>query len=340
MATNTTTNPAPESKTQTDFMTAIQDKLLGQSEVVSSTNSQLTERLNSAISGIQTSADKSNQALESSFGRDSGYIKEKGGEALTAGRAAGSGGIMNMAALRELTQTTDRSLKDLEQRKQELILQNDSAAAGRISELQFKALEFQQVANQQTFSNLMGIANFGMNQEASKMAKENQTFQQKQVMANIALQYGIDIKAGETMEQLTSRAMVFASKEQKLQLAKLQAEVNLANAQTAKALKGDTSGVTDISLPSLVNQSVLFDSAGKNPVTDAEYGNLIGTITKAGKLDDYYELKQKVAVAQIQAEKKALAEAPKAPVKQKMSLMDSIANFGASLMGEKPIRRY
>ena len=40
-----------------------------------------------------------------------GYGLEAGQEAMTAGRAAGSGGILNMAALRSLTETTDKSLK-------------------------------------------------------------------------------------------------------------------------------------------------------------------------------------------------------------------------------------
>lgn len=179
MASNTSTNPAPEDNLQTDnsgFLKAIQDKLLGQSGAVSSTNSELQTKLESAIAGVSKSAESSNKALESQFGRELGYRQDIGQQAVTAGRAAGSGGILNLAALRELTQTTDKSLKDLEQRKQELILQNDAQAASKIAELQFSALEFKQRAEQQTFSNLLGLGNFNLSvaqeERASRAANE------------------------------------------------------------------------------------------------------------------------------------------------------------------------
>lgn len=323
-----------------DFMKAVQDKLLGQSGIISSTNSQLEDRLNSAISSVQTSADKSNEALKLDYGRQIGYAADAGAEGLIAGRAAGSGGVMNLAAYNALRDDTNKNLKDLEDRKQSLILQNNATAAGKISDLQIKALEFQQAAQQQTFTNLLGIANYGLNQEAAALAKTNQTFQQSQAMANIALQYGVKVNPGDTLNSVVNRAMPFASKEQQLNLAKLQAEINRANAEAAKALKGDTTGVTDLSIPTLVNQAVLFDAAGKNPVTDPEYANLIGTITKAGKLDSYYKEKQKLSLAKLEQEKRDVANMQNPQKQKKTSAFDSLANWAAGLMGEKPITKF
>lgn len=338
MATDTTTNPTPQPNLQTggnptDFMKAIQDKLLTQSGVISSTNSDLEAKLSSAITGIKNSTNLSNQKIESEFGRELGYRVEKAGEELTAGRTAGSGGILNMAALREFTATTDKSLKDLAQRKQELILANDSAGAAKISEMEIQAIDFRQKAQQSVFSNLLGIANLGIQSAQEVRLAKQQTFQEEQSMSTIALQYGITLKPGDTLQSVTTRAMPFASKEQQLSLAKLQSEINRNNADAAKALKGDASGVTDLSIPTLVNQALIFDAAGKTPTTDPEYANLIGTITKAGKIDQYYKSKQQTALAKIEAEKKAVTT-PSVKPKQKANLLDSVANWGARLMGE------
>lgn len=341
---DTTTNSQPKENIQTggeanDFMKAIQEKLLGQSGIISSTNSELESRLTAAISGVKKSTEASSARIESQFGRELGYTKEAAGEALTAGRAAGSGGVLNLAALRELTNTTDKQLKDLETRKQELILANDSAGAAKVAELEMTALDFRQKAQQQVFSNLLGLGNFGIQSATEARLARTQTFQEEQAMNTIALQYGVKINPGDTMQSIVNRAMPFATKVQQLELAKLQSEINRANAEAAKALKGDTNGVTDLSIPTLVNQALLFDAEGKTPITDQEYGNLIGTITKAGKLDQYYKEKQKTALAKIEDEKKAVTTPPEKP-KQKTGIMESIANWGASLMGEKPIKRY
>ncbi len=313
MATNTTDNPTPQDNLQTggssgtDFLKAIQEKLLGQSGVISSTNSDLQTKLESAIQGVQTGADKSNQKIESEYGRERSYMEGTANESFLAGRAAGSGGVLNMAALRSLTETTDKSLKDLEQRKQELILTNDAAAATKISELQIKSLEFRQNAQQQVFSNLLGIANLGVQSAAEQRLAQQQTFTEKQAVSNIALQYGLKVLPGDTLDSVTSRAMVFASDEQKARLANLQSQTRKNNAEAAKALKGDAGGVTVGSLPTLVNQAILFEKAGKD-INDPEYANLLGTITKAGQLDAFYKEKQKTQLAVDAAQKEAFEQ--------------------------------
>lgn len=130
-------------------------KQLAGGGIVSSANADIETSISNAIGGIKTATEKSNQALESSFNREISDTERKASESITAGRAAGSGGVLNLAALRSLTETTDKSLKDLEQRKQELILQNDANGASKIADLQFKAIEFRQKAQQDFFSNLM-----------------------------------------------------------------------------------------------------------------------------------------------------------------------------------------
>ena len=130
----------PAGSTSSDFMTKVQEQLLGQSQMVSSTTGSLEQKIQDAITSTQKGTEASKSAIQSAYDRQLSYDTQTAQESLTAGRAAGSGGIMNIGALRELTRTTDQHLKDLEQRKQELMLQADAAGYKQVSDLQIKAL--------------------------------------------------------------------------------------------------------------------------------------------------------------------------------------------------------
>ena len=224
------------------------------------------------------------------------------------GRAAGSGGLMNISALRELTSTTDKSIKDLEQRKQELILQNDSAAAAKIADLQFKALEFQQTAQQQVFTNLLGMADFGFKQSANELAKSNQVFQQNQAMSSIALKYGITLNPGDTIESVTTRAMPFASKEEALQLAKLQSEINKNNAEVTKTLREGISYVNDSNLDTVaqaaaINPAVL--STIKNP---SDLGKVVVKMNEIQKANAISQIEYNIKSGVYKTKEQALSD--------------------------------
>lgn len=306
--TNNTNTNSSSSNSSSNLLSSIQSKLLEQSGIISSTNSNLEQRLNNAISGVRESATKSNQVVESQFGRELGYQLDKSNTDMINGRAAGAGGLMNMAALRELTQTTDKSLKDLEQRKNELILQNDSAAASKIADLQIKALEFQQNANQQVFQNLLGIADFGFKQSANELAKSNQVFQQNQAMSTIALKYGIPLNPGDTIESITTRAMPFASKEEALQLAKLQSEINKNNAEVTKTLREGISYVNDSNLDTVaqaaaINPAVL--STIKNP---SDLGKVVVKMNEIQKANAISQIEYNIKSGVYKTKEQALSD--------------------------------
>lgn len=301
----------PTDTSATDFMNKIQSQLLNQSGIISSSNTNLESKLQNAISGIKSSAESSNAATQSQFEREAQGILETGNEAQLAGRAAGQGGIMNIAALRELTGTTDKNLKDLAQRKQELILQNNAAAASKVAEMELKTLEFKQQAEQQVFSNLLGMSNFATQiQQESRLSKA-QTFNERQALSSVALQYGLDVKHGDTLETIITRAAPLASKEQQLKLAKLQSDINLNNVNAAKAMKGDSTAPIDSdSIDTYAATALSLEKAGR---TD-EYNNIVGLMSKAGKLDEFYEQKAQYsldAIAQEKASQEAVTKATK-----------------------------
>lgn len=246
--------PAP-TNTASDFVGQLQQKLLGQSDIISSENTNLENKINEAISGIQKGAEASAAAITSQYDREIGYAKDQGDSMFTSALEAQRGFAQNTAGLKQLATETDKQLKDMEMRKQELILQGNAAAAGKISDLQLQAIQFRQQAQQQVFANLLGMANFGLQaqqQETQRSQFERQqNFQEQQAIGTVALEYGLTVKPGDTIESIVSRAMPLASKQKQLELQAMQAQINESNANIRRINAEAAAGAKVSSAPEI-----------------------------------------------------------------------------------------
>lgn len=221
------------------FIQQLQQKLLGQSDIISSTNTKLEDKIGAAIKGVQDSTGSANAATTLAFDREKGYAADAGATKLTGAQEGQRGFAQNTAALKQLTDSTQKQLNDLESRKQELILQNNAQAAQQVSSLQLQAIKFQQEAQQQVFSNLLGMGNFAqqqaqMKQQADQFSRQ-QGFAENQAVSQVALKYGLTVGPGETLESITTKAMPLASQEEQLQLAQFRSQIAANNASTQKA---------------------------------------------------------------------------------------------------------
>lgn len=338
--TTPTTNNTPNS-TGDAFLSAIQAKLMEQTGVISSTNSKLESRISAAIAGVNQARDATGQAIESQYNREADFQSGQAALGIQNQLEGRVGFATQMVAFRNLVETTDKSLKDLEQRKQELLLQNDAQAAAQVSQLQMKALEFQQQAQQQTFSNLLGIANFGLQSAQEKRLNDQNTLAEKKAMSDIALQYGLEIKPGETIDSITSKAMVFASDEQKARLAKLNSEIKYTNAQTAKILAGDPDAKKIVITPEITNKLATrwneLTGKGLTVDTSKELESIYAKFVDAGKEADFYDAIAKTASENAQAQieaKKATEKTTTSNNKQRpgglSDLINKTKNFGLS----------
>lgn len=270
--TNTTSAPAAPVSTntaaspQSDFLNQLQQKLLSQSDIISSEPTNIENKINEAIQGVQKGNEASAAAVTSAFDRAKGQAAEQGAANLTGQLESQRGFAQNTAILDKIQKDTDTNLKDLEQRKQELILQGNSAAAGQISQLQMQAIQMRQQAQQQVFQNLLGLANFGMardNAAAEQYRFDKQfSYQERSDMSKIAAQYGLAMQPGDTLETLIQRAAPYATEKQKLELESIKADIANSKAQTAKAWsdmqKGEKSYDIDaIARASLKDPSIL-----------------------------------------------------------------------------------
>lgn len=232
--------------TQSDFMNQLQNTLLQQSGIVSSDNSQLEQKIQDAISGVKSGNDASAQALTLDYNRQIGQAQQAGAQQVTSAQEASRGYATNTAALKQLTDNTTKQVNDLEQRKQELILQGDASTASQVSALQVQAIQFHQQAQQQVFSNLLGLGNYAQNvaQTQNQAAQFQSTldFQNQQAISTIATKYGISVAPGETLQSITTKAMPYASAEEKGQLDQIQSQIRVNNANAAKALTDANTG--------------------------------------------------------------------------------------------------
>jgi len=234
----TTTTKTGGTGTTDPFLDQLQQKLLGQAGIISSGQTGLEAKIQEAISGVSKSQEASAAGLEIGAERAISGVREAGAQKLTSARESQRGFGVNRAALKQITDETQKSVRDLEGRKQELILSGEAAAASKIAELQFSALEFQQQAMQQTFSNLLQVGGFAIEKSRESRLQAAQTSQEKQQIASIALEFGLPVTEGETLDTIVAKASPFATEQQRLKMQKTRAEIARIQAETQKALAG------------------------------------------------------------------------------------------------------
>lgn len=244
---------------QSSMTDTLIQKLLGQSDIISSQSTGLETKINDIISGIKSGTDASAASISSSYGRQEALAQQAGDRQFTSARESQGGFAVNTAALKQINDNTKQQVNDLEQRKQELILQGQAAAAGQITQLQMQQLQFQQQAQQQVYSNLLGITGISQQRDAAATAaqqfQQQQTFQTTQAMGALATQYGLKPRPGETLDSLYARASadMGASSPAALAIKQAQSQIQANNAQTALALAKTAASkpLTPIDLASL-----------------------------------------------------------------------------------------
>ena len=276
-----TPTPVPDATTPTTngsdtaaFTTAVEKRLLGQSSIVSSFDTQLEQSYTDAAKGLRSGNEASKQRIESVYSRERAGIQEAGQNAVGGFAESRSGFATQMAGLRAVVQSTDKNLNDLQQRKEELILQGDSQTATAISGLIIDKLKFKHDAEQQVFGNLLGMANYGAqkDQSAAQLAQSKTQFDQRMkydettAMTSIALEYGLQANPGETLTTLYSRAtsQMGADSPAALKIKQAQSEINRNNADIAR-IKNEIAKSNKAGKTPNVDLNALIKAVGANP---------------------------------------------------------------------------
>jgi len=234
--TNSNTN-VPDTGGSDDFLKTLQDKLLGSMDIVSSADTGIDQAITDAKASTIASQQAGASKIESQFGSKIEDIKQSGAQTMTSYREAQRGFGTNTAALRQLQTDTDKQVKEYERMEQDALMQNNTQFASQISNIKFQAVQFQQQAQQQTFSNMMQVAGLGIQIRAEERAgqqfTQNLKLQRDQMesskqseMLGLAANAGIQMNPGETYESLSKR--IANSDITRLQKEKLQIDINNA----------------------------------------------------------------------------------------------------------------
>jgi hypothetical protein len=244
---------------------ALTERLLKQSEgISSSSSSQLQSEIASAMAGVTKAGESTAARIQSERDREMGYARDAASATYTGALEGRTGYATQVSALRELTNTTEKSIRDLDQRYQEALLTNDANTASQLSELRVQKLKFQQEQEQNFFTNIMSVANLQQSAIDSMMRREEfwagQEQQQNQFVMSMAQSaYQFEQNLGVSYKEL-------GLKEQELDIAR---ERNAISRDEYNLKKGEINREkTNTTL-----QSIAFD-------------RIKGFVLKGGKLDE------------------------------------------------------
>lgn len=187
--------------TNQGLLDALTERLTSQGKgIVSSSTSGLQDALSGAISDTQKSGDLTRQALQSEREREVSFAQDRAAAQYTNALESRSGFATMTYGLRELTETTEKSIRDLDKRYQEAILTNDAATAKTVAELRMKKLEFQQEQEQNYFNNLMQAAGMIQNEQQffANYEQKEQQFAAQLAQSN----YQFDKNLGISLQEL------------------------------------------------------------------------------------------------------------------------------------------
>ncbi len=251
-----TTTPGGAATNSTDFFKALQNRILGDGGVVSSEDTGFEK----AIAGVKTAGEAQATRIESQAGREIAFQTEQFGQRRETVREGQRGFAVNSAAMKQLDDRTEKSLKDMEQRKQELLLSGEESTARQVSQLQVQAMQFKQQKEQEMFSNLLASSRLQIQQKAEDRAasqfKQNLTFRQNEfnfrkqsLMFTMAAEAGVAVAPGDTIESLSARIAPIVAKEKRAKIAAL--------------LKESEKGKTELDASLILSESI---QRGDSPV--------------------------------------------------------------------------
>ena len=163
------------------FGKAIQDRFLNDGGIVSSQDTSL-EKAAIATKEAQVAG---RESIIGEAERARTEFEESRGETRRdiIARQRGVGFATTQARLEEFDEQTQKTLKDLSDRKKEALRNNDTAAVSKLADLELKEIEFNQQARQQSITNMLNAAGFGLQMQQADRAEYFNKKQEERAVA-------------------------------------------------------------------------------------------------------------------------------------------------------------
>lgn len=251
----------PHNRPANPVLEALTTRLTGQNQgVATSASSNLQNTIEQAVRETQQAGDATAMQIQSERQREVGFAQDRAAARFTGALESRRGFATQVAGLRELTETTEKSLRDLDARYKEAILMNDAQTAERVAGLRIKSLEFAVEQEQNFFRNMLTLAGLfqaeeSQNLERARQASDERRFfagmqheqfmldrrlreEERMVMAQVAGEHGVAIEPGDTLERVVGRVSPMVSQERALRLQGMLTEIQMNQARTKQALAG------------------------------------------------------------------------------------------------------
>ena len=237
------------------------------------------------MSDIKESGALTDKRLQSERMREVSFARDRAGTTYTAALEGRTGYATQVAGLRELTDTTEKSIRDLDQRYQEAIMSNDANVSSQLAQLRVQKLDFLQKQEESFYNNLFQAAGLTLQQNAQKQAAdqfsasykldsirlglEGEKFLQdrRDGIVSLASQFGITIEPNDTLESIANKVAPIQKRNMSLQQQKLVAEINAANQRLGSEKK---SASTDILISENIAKGLSPSEAVLQAFTDAK----------------------------------------------------------------------
>lgn len=224
----------------------LREQFAGNDDILSSEAPDVDAATEDIISELEAGRESAKTGIEAKFERGRISTKKAGEQTLTRGRetARGLGPASQFALIDRIEKSTDESLRDLDLREQEALATGNAAVSSQIAQLKLQQLQFKVQNRQQIYSNLLSIAGLEQQERQVGIAERQQDQQERTAIANIALQFGLQVNENDTLDTIVQRAQPFASEQQKVELDAKRADIDRTKADTERILR-EGRGLTD-----------------------------------------------------------------------------------------------
>ena len=135
-------------------------------------------------------------------------------------------------------------------------------------------------------------------EEQAEQERNKFEFGKEQAVGSIALQFGLEVRDGESLTSIIDRAKPFAAEDRRLELEAAQSQINLVNAQMADIESGKVTDINAAADAAIINPAILgnikdFDvltqvinKVSEKEATDVVPGLVNQAISNGDSLDD------------------------------------------------------
>ena len=209
---------APNQSGSTSLVDAITARLTQQSTgIATSASSRLQSSIEQAIRDTQRSGNLSSQALQIERQREVGFAQDRASANITGALEERTGYATQVVALRELTETTEKSIRDLDQRYQQAILMNDAETAKQVGQMRLEKEKFLMEQEQNFYQNMMQAA--GLEMQQYSINQQNEQFVARQEQEQEQFMQNLQQSESQFTRNLALQYQEFGLQERELELA-------------------------------------------------------------------------------------------------------------------------